>query len=95
MKTKRQKHSAAFKAKVALEALQEREPITDIARKHGIHPQMITRWKKELMERATQVFEHPASAPAEEENTDKLYMKIGQLEVERDFLKKNLQKLGL
>jgi len=46
MKSKRQKHSAAFKAKVATEALQERESLSELSKKYGIHPNMISRWKK-------------------------------------------------
>jgi len=94
MKAKRQKHSGAFKAKVAIEAIQERESLAELSQKYGIHPNQITRWKKEFLERAPQLFEKPH--PAEEEkDLEKLYAKIGQLEMEREFLKKNLKKLGL
>ena len=55
MKAKRQKHSGAFKAKVAIEALQERESLSELSKKYGIHPNMITRWKKEFLERAPQI----------------------------------------
>jgi len=62
MKSKRQKHTGAFKAKVAIEALQERETLSELSKKYGIHPNMITRWKKEFLERTPQLFEktHPA-----------------------------------
>jgi transposase len=95
MKPKRQKHSGAFKAKVAIEALQERETLSELSKKYEIHPNQIARWKKEFLERASQLFEKTASEKKEDPDLDKLYAKIGQLEMEREFLKKNLKKLGL
>jgi transposase len=95
MKSKRQKHSGVFKAKVAIEALQERETLSELSKKFGIHPNMITRWKKEFLERAPQLFDKTLPADKEEKDLEKLYAKIGQLEMEREFLKKNLKKLGL
>ena len=95
MKSKRQKHSGAFKAKVAIEALQERETLSELSKKFGIHPNMITRWKKEFLERAPQLFDKTTQSDKEEKDLEKLYAKIGQLEMEREFLKKNLKKLGL
>lgn len=56
---------------------------------------MITRWKKEFLERAPQLFETTHPADKAEKDIEKLYTKIGQLEMEREFLKKNLKKLGL
>jgi transposase len=95
MKSKRQKHSGAFKAKVAIEALQERETLVELSKKYGIHPNQITRWKKEFLERAPQLFEKTHPADKDEKEIEKLYTKIGQLEMEREYLKKNLKKLGL
>jgi len=95
MKAKRQKHSGAFKAKVAIEALQERETLAELSKKYGIHPNQITRWKKEFLERAPQLFEKTQPAENNEKDIEKMFAKIGQLEMERDYLKKNLKKLGL
>ena len=95
MKAKRQKHSGAFKAKVAIEALQERETLSELSKKYGIHPNQITRWKKEFLERAPQLFEKTNPAENTEKEIEKMFAKIGQLEMERDYLKKNLKKLGL
>jgi transposase len=95
MKAKRQKHSGAFKAKVAIEALQERETLAELSKKYGIHPNQIARWKKEFLERAPQLFEKSQPVDDHEKEMEKMFAKIGQLEMERDYLKKNLKKLGL
>jgi transposase len=95
MKSKRQKHSGAFKAKVAIEALQERETLVELSKKYGIHPNQITRWKKEFLERAPQLFEKTQPTDKDEKEIERLYTKIGHLEMEREYLKKNLKKLGL
>ncbi len=97
MKSTRKKHSSAFKAKVALEAIQERESLSELATRYELHPQMINRWKKEFLERAPELFSKPEADKQQDKDKDldKLYAKIGQLEMEKEFLKKNLKKLGL
>jgi transposase-like protein len=95
MKTKRRKFSATFKAKVAIEALKERETLSELSRKFEIHPNIISKWKKEFLDNADRVFEDKNSNPDTEVDIEKLYAKIGQLEIEQDFLKKNLKKFGL
>jgi transposase len=95
MKAKRQKHSGAFKAKVAIEALQERETLGELSKKFGVHPNQISRWKKEFLERAPEIFDKTITKKEDDTELDKLYAKIGQLEMEREYLKKNLKKLGL
>ena len=91
-KKTRRKFSAEFKAKVVLEALRERSTIEELARKHELHPNQINTWKKEAVANLAAVFgsgKDDGSADLEKQ-TEKLYAKIGQLEVENDFLKKNL-----
>jgi transposase len=95
MKKKRQRHSNAFKARVAIEAIQERESVATISQKYAVHPAQVNKWKKEFLARAPQIFEQEVSHSVEEIDVDTLYAKIGQLEMERDFLKKSLSKLGL
>ena len=87
MKSKRQKHSGTFKAKVAIEALQERESLSELSKKYGIHPNMISRWKKEFLERAPELFEKSSLDKKEDTDLEKLYAKIGQLEMEKEYLK--------
>lgn len=94
MKRERRKFSAAFKAKVALEALKERETIQQLASKYEVHPNQISIWKKEFLEGAEAIFsgELPSKKEAEDKEKERLYGKIGQLQIEVDFLKKVLGK---
>lgn len=93
MKTKRRKFTAAFKAQVALAAIRERETLSELSKRFGVHPTVITRWKKEFLERSSEIFETQAPDTAYEKEKEKLYAKIGKLEVERDWLKKNLNRI--
>lgn len=95
MKTKRRKHSAAFKARVAIEALKERESLAELSKRFEIHPQIISKWKQEFLGKAETVFDNKSPETNNDDNQEKLYAKIGQLEIENDFLKKSLKKLGL
>ena len=91
-KKSRRKFSADFKAKVVLEALKERSTVEELARKYELHPTQINTWKKEAVANLAAVFGTGKvdGAADLEKQTEKLYAKIGQLEVENDFLKKNL-----
>ena len=55
---KRGKFNAAFKSKVALEALREQQPIHEKAKRYQIHPSQLTDWKKALLGNASSVFEN-------------------------------------
>ena len=96
MKKTRRKFSAAFKAQVAIEALKERESLAALATRFELHPNQISQWKQEFLENSDKVFAGMAGKEKEEPvNLDALYAKIGQLEMERDFLKKSMKKSGL
>lgn len=95
MKAKRKKHSATFKTQVVLEALKERETLAELSKRFEVHAQIISNWKREFLKKAETVFEKNYPESNNNEDMEKLYTKIGQLEVEKDFLKKNLRKLGL
>jgi transposase-like protein len=57
MKRERRKFSAAFKSKVAIEALKEQMTLQELAKKFDVHPNQITGWKREFIENASVVFE--------------------------------------
>ncbi len=79
---------------MAIEALKERESLAELSKRYEVHSTMISKWKMEFLEKSAAVFDKKSD---EETGVDpeKLYAKIGQLEIENDFLKKNLKKTGL
>jgi len=85
MKTNRRKFSGAFKAQVAIEALKEHETLAELSKRYEVYPNIISKWKKEFIERAREIFETKAPDKQAEIDIEKLYTKIGQLEMERDF----------
>lgn len=94
MKKSRRKFTSAFKANVAIEAIKDRESLAELSKRYEVHPTVISKWKMEFLEKSTGVFDKKSE---EEPGVDpeKLYAKIGQLEIENDFLKKSLHKTGL
>ena len=89
---KRRQFLPEFKAKVALEALQGELTLAQIAKKHDVHPNMITGWKRQLIQEAASLFVRGKSDQDKdsEAQTKELHAKIGQLTIEKDFLKKGL-----
>lgn len=89
-------YDAAFKAKVALEAVKGEKTIAQIASEYGVHPNQIGQWKKRLLEELPGLFSDRRKREGKEEEaqTDELYRQIGQLKVELDWLKKKSQILG-
>ena len=84
----RRKHSPAFKAKVALEALKGQETVAQLAARYEVHPGQIQAWKKALTEGASGVFGNGKEQQSKKDATlvARLYQEIGRLKVERDFL---------
>ena len=95
MKRTRRKFTGAFKAKVAIEALKERESLAELAKRFEVHPNMISKWKQEFIDRSSEIFETEPPEKDFEAEREKLFAKIGQLEMERDWLKKISKKAGL
>jgi transposase-like protein len=83
--------SAAFKQKVAIEALKGDRTVNEIAKDYGVHPVQVSQWKKELIEGAELIFEKRKRKNSDVE-TEKaaLERKVGQLTIEIDWLKKKL-----
>jgi transposase len=93
---KRRNHSAEFKARVALDALREDKTLAELAQQYDLHPNQITDWKKQLLDRASQVFgETGAATAAPPVDLTALHAKIGRLSLENDFLETALTKAGL
>lgn len=90
MKRERRHYSADWKAKIALEAIKGQRTVQEIASHYGVHPSLVTQWKKQLLEGAAQIFSNGkiTAAGADEELKAELYQQIGKLQVEVDWLKK-------
>jgi transposase len=89
-KVTRKRHTAEFKARVALEAIKGEQTLAEIGAKHGVHVTMVAAWKKAAIDGMAATFSPKAagSPAAIEADLEKLHAKIGQLVVERDFLAK-------
>jgi transposase-like protein len=88
MKAKRRKFTAGFKAQVAIEALKERDTLAELSKRYEVHVNMISKWKQEFVDRSSEIFQTNPPEMDFEVEREKLYAKIGQLEMERDWLKK-------
>ena len=96
MKQSRKKYDAKFKAKVAIEAIKERETLNELAAKYEVSPVMISRWKKEFIENSAAAFETPKiDDEAIRKQKDRYLRKIGDLERQLDFAKRVSRKLGI
>ena len=96
-KVTRKRYSAEFKAKVALEAIKGELTLAQLAAKYEVHHVMIANWKKQAIEGMSGVFsgKQETSPATSEADVAKLHAKIGQLVVERDFLRDASVRLGL
>ena len=93
MSRKRKTFSADFKAKVALEAIRGVSTTAEIALKHKVHPNQITKWKKQVQENLASLFtdgRSKANKVDDERLKERLYQQIGQLQFELDWLKKKV-----
>ena len=85
--------NAAFKAKLALEAVKGEKTISQLSTDHGIHGNQIRQWKKKLLDNLPNIFIEKKNIKNGEELISELYRQIGQLKVELDLLRKQYEKL--
>jgi putative transposase len=90
MAKKRRHFSAEFKFRVALEAAKGQQTIGELAGKHGVHPNQVSHWKRQLLESGADVFSRNGAAAhqEQEELQSELYEQIGRLKMELEWLKK-------
>lgn len=95
--SKNKKWSSAMKFEIVLQALKNDVPLNEICKKYAVAPAQVHAWKKQFMEQGAQVFYKVDKTvkllEEHEETTRTLYEKVGQLTVERDYLKKCWSKL--
>lgn len=95
MAGKRRTFSGEFKAKVAFAALRGDKTLNEVASQFGLHPIQVSKWKKQLVEKAPLAMEDQRSSggkppPDQEKLVEELYRQIGRLKVERDWLEKKV-----
>jgi putative transposase len=93
----RKKHGKELKARIALDAIKGQKTISELASEYGVHANQISRWKKQLLDAAPDAFSRGKDKEAErkEVERDRLYKKVGQLQIEVDWLKKKDRLSGM
>ena len=98
MKAKRKRHSAEYKARVALEAIKGEKTAQQIAKQFDVHPVQVSDWKSTMKKRLPDIFTAKSKQTTEQQldkEREKLHSKIGELTIEIDFLRKKSKQLGL
>lgn len=91
MKKQRRNHSAAFKAKVALEAVKEEKTLAELSQQYGPHVKQISAWKQQLLNQVGEAFESSVDKKRDfEAEVEEPHAKIGEPTTGRDFLSDKL-----
>jgi len=92
----REKHSKELKARIALDAIKGQKTMSELASEYGVHANQTSRWKKQLLDASPDIFIRGKDKEAEKKEVerDRLYKKVGQLQIEVDWLKKKTGYLG-
>ena len=96
MNGKRKRHSAAFKAEVALEAVKQTRTVAELAKTFQVHPVQISQWRKQLLDGAESLFRDGRRRDRDEGQAiqAELYERIGRLNMEVEWLKKSVARFG-
>jgi putative transposase len=96
MTGKRKRHTAAFKARVALEAARQNRTLAELAKAYQVHPVQISQWKKRLLDGIESLFRDGRHREHEEGQAlqAELYERIGRLNMEVEWLKKSVARYG-
>ena len=94
MSKNRRRHSAEFKLKVALEAAKGTKTINELASEDDVHPNLVSQWKKELLEGSVSLFTRPSTRQQRQQEAlqTELYEQIGRLKMELEWLKKKVAR---
>jgi len=92
----RKRYDGNFKARVALEAIRGERTLAEIAAVYGVHPNQISKWKKQALDELPKIFSgrYEKKEAQRKELTDHLYQEIGRLKIELDWLKKKAGLIG-
>jgi len=90
MPVKRRHHSSEFKFRVALEATKEQKTVSQLASEFSLHPNQISHWKKQLLEKGRTVFQSNGNRKIQTIEESELYEQIGRLKMELEWIKKKV-----
>jgi len=88
--TKKKRHTAKFKFSVAMEAAKEVKTLNELSSQYGIHSAQISLWKKQLLEDGEGIFARQRKNTGQQKKLDELHRTVGEITMERDWLKKKL-----
>jgi len=93
----RRRYDESFKAKVAVEALKGEKTVSELASQYEVHPNQIMQWRKQLLEGASEVFTRRKDPELDEirKELDRAHRKLGQRDLEVDYLKKKCKQFNL